>query len=80
MAASTRRAIRDRTSDYVRVTGLHPSFFTGAASLWDFAGLLSPRVHITPEALRKSADQALAEDWEAVGRAMWQALSADPPR
>ena len=45
-----------------------------AASLWDFAGVLTPRVRLNPQLVDKSAAQSLAEAWAAVGRDMRKVL------
>ena len=53
---------------YVELDGPRTSFLSGVASLWDFAGLLTPRVRVRPNFQAKTSEQALQEAWEAVGR------------
>ena len=75
-AAPTEHAVR-RIQDLVLITGVRPSLFMGAASLWDFAGLMSPRVRVNPQMFNRAPLDALAQDWELVGRDMWKVLSSD---
>ena len=76
MAARTEHDVAGRLADFIVVTGLRPSFVWGAASLWDFPGLMRPRVRLNPKMVNKTVAEALAEDWESVGRDMWRALPA----
>ena len=53
---------------YVELDGPRTSFLSGVASLWDFSGLLTPRVRVRPNFTMTTSEQALQEAWEAVGR------------
>lgn len=64
----TEREIRDRVQDLLAVVGPRASLLTGAASLWDFHGLLVPRLRINSVVPAKSVEDALADDWSVVGR------------
>ena len=75
-AAPTEHAVR-RIQDLVLITGVRPSLFMGAASLWDFAGLMSPRVRVNPQMFDRMELDGLTQDWELVGRDMWKVLSSD---
>ena len=77
IAAPTERDAVGRIQDLVLITGVRPSLFMGAASLWDFAGLMSPRVRVNPQMFNRAPLDALAQDWELVGRDMWKVLSSD---
>lgn len=61
-----RPAARTLYSDLIRN---RPSFLTGLASLWDFAGNLH-RYEFGPDADAR----ALALDWQAVGDDLWAAM------
>lgn len=64
-----RPAARTLYSDLIRN---RPSFLTGLASLWDFAGALNRprRSSFDPDADAR----ALASDWRAVGSDLWAAM------
>ena len=62
--------IRERLQEYGTITVPAPTVLTGAASLWDFAGVLTPRVRLNPRIVDKSAAESLAEAWATVGRDM----------
>ena len=76
--AARRVASRDhgleRLLDAGGVHIAHPSALVGAAGLFDFAGVLAPRVSVGPPA--RSDAEAIAADWEAVGDALWTAIGA----
>ncbi len=56
---------------YSEILRQRPSFLTGIASIFDFAGNIN-RVNIPSD---PDADaRALALDWQAVGDAMWEAM------
>ena len=58
-------------------TLVRPSLLGGAASLFDFAGVFAPRVRLGSP---KDCDaEALASDWEAIGRDLWVAMSTMSP-
>ena len=63
-----------RAGAYRRVSVVRPSLLGGAASLFDFAGVFSPRVRISRPG--RSDAEALAADWEAVGNDLWAAIGA----
>lgn len=48
----------------------------GAASLWDFHGLLTPRIRVNPVVFARSDADALANDWEVVGNDLRQFVPA----
>ena len=60
--------------EYGTITVPAPTGLAAAASLWDFAGVLTPRVRLNPQLVDKSAAQSLAEAWAAVGRDMRKVL------
>ena len=59
--------IRERIQEFVVITGARPTYLTGAASLWDFTGVLIPQVEVSSNIVARSSVQALTADWEAVG-------------
>lgn len=63
---TNRPAARTFYSDLIRN---RPSFLTGLASLWDFAGNIH-RYEFGPDADAR----ALALDWQAVGDDLWAAM------
>lgn len=67
-------------NEYVEVRGPRPSFLLGAASLWDFAAVLTETVSLPEELSSESALDVLAEDWEAVGRDLWTVWLGDDAR
>ena len=82
MVAKRRRRARTRGS--ILRNGLcydpiviRPSMLDGAASLFDFAGALTPRVRISPTGKRDA--EAIAADWQNVGRDIWVAIGAVRP-
>jgi len=68
--ANIEEKIRARLQEYGTITAPAPTVLTAAASLWDFAGVLTPRVRLNPRLADKPAAQSLAEAWAAVGRDM----------
>ena len=62
---------------YERLPVARPSLLTGVAGLFDFAGVFAPRVRARSP--RMTDAEAIAADWEAVGRDMWAALGAVKP-
>ena len=77
-------AERLRADVYRRASVVHPSLrgrpgslFDFAVNLFDFAGVFSPRVRISPPG--RSDAEALAADWEAVGNDLWAAIGAVKP-
>ena len=77
MTVPTEHDAAGRLANFIVVDGFRPSFVRGAASLWDFPGLMRPRVRLNPKMVNKTVAEALAEDWESVGRDMWRALPAE---
>ena len=66
--------IRERLREYGTITVPAPTVLRGVASLWDFAGVLTPRVRLNPRIVDKSAAQSLAQAWATVGGDMRKIL------
>ena len=54
-----------------------PSFFNGLASLWDFHGILRPRVQAAPFLFQNDTNEALAHIWRNVGRDILTVLPSE---
>ena len=66
--ALTNREIREEIREHLEVFVPRSSPWMGVASLWDFHGVLLPRVRLTSGAISKTVAESLADDWEAVAR------------
>lgn len=75
-AASRSKRLRRRPLRGLWISSPRPSLATGAAGLFDFAGVFAPRAYLSSQIASKTALEALEEDWQAVGQDIWRVLPA----